>query len=249
MGQPERNYRYSRMRTGPLIIATTDGRAFYDFVSLLRKLSLSHTDLLPSEAVSITDSLVLTTGRELSSLSTKRYLLYEELNGDFEHDAILILSRLFPFRKDVLLLGVDPGGVTGIAVLYRNYPVSFRSFPTFSEAVEFIEKMLNLPFQKCILRIGRGDSRGRKIADHVSIMLSSLKAASNNSITIEMVDESGTSKREDRANLTGDIYPEGGAERLRGKSAIQIQKDALAALNIAKRKGVPFMPASLSETA
>jgi len=225
------------LRTGKaIVIATTDGRAYFEFVNLLKRLSLPHRDLLPGEAFIYRDSLILTTRKELPLISPRAYFLFEEMNGDFEHDAVFLLSRLFQSRNDNLLLGVDPGGMTGIAVLYRGYPVSFHTFSSYFEAIAFIDKMLRLHVNKLILRIGKGDFRGERIASQASKIAETLqKKDSRCQIIIEMVDESGTSKREESTKLKSNaFYP-----YVKGFRAA-IQKDALAALGIARRRGKPF---------
>lgn len=217
-----------------IVISTTNGRAYFEFASLLKRLSLPHKDVLPDEATSYRDYLILTTKKELFLINPKFYFLFEEMNGDFEHDAISLLQRLLASRSDYLLLGVDPGGITGIAVIYRGYPVSFHSFPSYYEAIAFIDKMMMLHVKRFTLRIGKGDARGEKIASQAKRIAERIQKQ-NCQIIIEMVDESGTSKREESSKLRSDMfYPY-------TKSAkAAIQKDALAALGIARRKGTPL---------
>ncbi len=222
--------------TREIIISTTNGRAYFEFVNLLKSLSLPHKDLLPDEARSYRDSLILTTKGELSLISPRFYFLFEEMNGDFEHDAISLLQRLLASRSDHLLLGVDPGGVTGIAVIYRGYPVSFHSLSSYYEAISFIDKLMMLHVKRFTLRIGKGDARGEKIASQAKRIAERIqKEDASCQIIIELVDESGTSKRDESSKLRRNMfYPYSKTFKA------AIQNDALAALGIARRKGTLY---------
>lgn len=203
------------------MIATVNGRAYFEFVNLLKRLSMKHTDILPQQLRDVTlgiDTLILTTKSEAEEygITHTKTLLFEELSGDQDYDSLLMVSKLHSDKEDLMVLGVDPGDVTGVACIYRGQAVSFASFYSVADTVSYIEKILSFRSKKKVIRIGSGDRRGRRIA---SILLT--LTSDDRSANIEIVDEAGTSKRE-------------------AETARSIQKDALAALTIARRRGVPY---------
>ncbi len=196
----------SRPSVKKLFIATTNGRAYYTFVTLLTNLGLKHKDLLPGQMTDAPD-LLLTTRNELPEGYTGERLLYDDLTGEKDLDSLLLISKLYKERVDSLVIGVDPGGVTGIAILYKG-TVTFRTFADAGSAVDYIRRVLGFIAASKTVRLGTGDRR------YVHF-LSDLQEVRG--VTLELVDESGTTSK--------------------GRAMKGGQRDAIAALHIARRRG------------
>jgi hypothetical protein len=201
----------TKPRQRRIIIATRNGRAYFEFATLLKRLKLAHYAALPDREFD-SDEVLLTTRGELADLHPGSYLLYEELRGDETEDAFLLISRLFDDREDRLVLGVDPGGITGVACIYRGFPLAFRSFADTQSAVSYLRRLLKLGAVSKVVRIGDGDRRGLQMALTVS-------ALGEGRTSVEIVDESGTSRR-------------------RYTNAPHSQKDVMSAFAIARRRGI-----------
>ncbi len=202
-----------RKKQKTITIATVNGRAYYYFVTLLRSLGYQHEDLLPWE-VSDDSNLLLTTEREKPHGFKGELLLFEELNGDEVHDKFEIARKIKAGAADVLTIGIDPGGITGVVAIYKGVIIAFRSFDHVGQAVRLVNHTLSLPAKKKVVRIGSGNWRGKDIANL-------LLQTADKDTTIEMVDEGGTSAM--------------------AKSGLP--KDVVAAMSIAKRKGLQLIKA------
>jgi hypothetical protein len=191
-----------------VFIYTANGRAYYNFATLLKRLGIDHTDIVPC-LLDSTPSLLLTTRDELPTNYSGVYLLCEELTGDQDIDALTLLSRLYPERADNLTVGVDPGGVTGVAVVYRGN-VAFKTFADIHPVISFVRRILEFHASTKTVRVGTGDRRFVEIASGLGGI---------EGVDLELVDEAGTTRKGGPA--------EGG------------QRDAVAALRIARRRGKP----------
>ena len=114
-------------------------------------------------------------------------------------------------EDDVILVGVDPGKRTGVAVFYGRTELSSNTFDSVAVVGRKIAAYVRaMPTSRVLIRIGNGDgSLAAKLVDYVG--------AEVPEATVELVDESGTSVR---------------TSKMKG-----VQRDQLAAAKIAFRRG------------
>ncbi|MDG6929575.1 MAG: hypothetical protein JRN29_06025 [Nitrososphaerota archaeon] len=196
-------------RGSPVVVATTDGRAYYAFVTLLRDMKIQRRDALPWE-VGAGAGLLLTTRRERPEWYAGEALLYEDVRDDQTKARYSLISGLYPGAEDEVVVGIDPGGVTGVACLYRGALLAAVSSREQSMVVTLALKVLSLPIARKVVRVGNGDSRGVRLAH-------AILSRTGDGVEVEMVDESGTS---------------------RAKAAGRVSRDIASAMSIARRKGV-----------
>ena len=152
---------------------------------------------------------MLTTADEVSQFGGKAVAL-EDLD---ENPGILKgqLVSLLVGRSDVLLVGVDPGKRTGLAVFYGQTKLAFSTFDSAGAVCSRVGAFARgVPSSRLLVRIGNGN--GPMASRLVDGLRREVPEA-----TIELVDESGTSTR---------------SRRMKG-----VQKDQVSAAKIAFRKG------------
>ncbi len=203
MGEPE------------VVVATVNGRAYYDFVQLLGVLELRYSSKLPWEVSEEVTRLLLTTAQELPRGYGGDCVLHEQLTGNRVLDSTKVLSRLLKSRRDIFVVGLDPGENTGIACLYRGYNLFATSCDSLERALDLVCGALQVEAQDKLVRIGRGD---RPKAFYLARGI----RARAESARIEMVDETGTTKK-----VRAPIHRHG-------------RRDAFSALLIAKKPGSEF---------
>jgi len=190
-----------------ICVATSRARAYYALVSRLRRAGLSFSSVLPDSDYGECD-VFLTTAEEAKRLGG-RALALEDLDenpGIFKGQ---VVSRLV--GDQVLLIGVDPGKRTGLAVFYGQIKLAFSTFDSPAAVVSRVAAFgRGVPSSRLLVRVGNGN---RAMATR---LVEGLRRAAPQA-TIEVVDESGTST---------------GSSKMKG-----VQRDQVAAAKIAFRKG------------
>lgn len=189
-------------------MATSKAGAYYALVSRLRRAGLPFSSTLPESDFRDCD-LILTTAEEGKHLGP-RALALEELDenpGIFKGQ---VVSRLVG-EGDVILVGVDPGKRTGLAVFYGQTKLAFNTFDSATAVCSRVGAFARgIPASRLLVRVGNGNrSMASRLVDGLK---REVPAA-----TIEVVDESGTSAA---------------SSKMRG-----VQRDQVAAAKIAFRKG------------
>ena len=191
-----------------ICVATSKARAYYALVSRLRRAGLPFTSVLP-DSDSGGCELVLTTAEEAGRFGG-RALALEDLDenpGVFKGQ---VVSRLRG-KEDVVLVGIDPGKRTGLAVFYGQTRLAFNTFDSAGALYSRISAFARgIPSSRMLVRVGNGN---RSMAAR---LIDGLKREVPEA-TIEVVDESGTSS---------------GSSKMKG-----MQKDQVSAAKIAFRKG------------
>jgi hypothetical protein len=192
-----------------ICVATSKARAYYALVSRLRRAELPFSSLLPDSDFSNCE-LVLTTAEEAESFGGRALALenLDENPGIFKGQ---IISRLAK-GGDVILVGIDPGKRTGLAVFSGRTKLAFSTFDSVGTLCSRVgEFARGIPSEKLLVRIGNGNmAMAMRIADALKKEVAGA--------TIELVDEAGTSVA---------------SSLMKG-----VQRDQVAAAKIAFRKGV-----------
>lgn len=196
-----------------ICVATSKARAYYALVSRLRRAELPFTSLLPDSDFSDC-RLVLTTSEEAEKFGGMALALedLDENPGIFKGQ---IVSKLAG-GGDVILVGIDPGKRTGLAVFYGRFKLSFSTFDSIADVCSRVgEFSRGIPGERVLARVGNGN---RAVAMRIVDELRREVAGA----TIELVDEAGTSTA---------------SPKMKG-----VQRDQVAAARIAFRKGLVVNP-------
>jgi hypothetical protein len=189
-------------------VATSKARAYYALVSRLRRAGLAFSSVLPDSDLDDCD-LVLTTEGESEKFGSRALALenLDENPGVFKGQ---VVSRLGG-EEDVILVGVDPGKRTGLAVFYGRTKLSLSTFDSTMAVCSRIRAFAKaMPGSRVLVRIGDGNR-------HLAAKLVDGFGDEVPTATVELVDESGTSVR---------------TSKMKG-----VQRDQVAAAKIAFRKG------------
>ncbi len=190
-----------------ICVATSKSRAYYALVSRLRRAGLSFESLLPDS--DFEECQVVLTTTEEAPVFGDRAMALEDLDdnpGVFKGQVVSRLSG-----DDVVLIGIDPGKRTGLAVFYGRTRLAFGTFNALGPLCARVGSFYKgVPASRYVVLVGNGN---RPIAQELVELLS----AEVPKATIEVVDESGTS--------------------VRGSKMKGVQGDQRAAAQIAFRKG------------
>jgi hypothetical protein len=153
--------------------------------------------------------VVLTTADEAERFGGKALALenLDENPGVFKGQ---VVSRLNG-KNDLVLIGIDPGKRTGLAVFYGQTKLAFNTFDSVVAVCSRVGLFARgVPASRTLVRVGNGNrSMATKLVEGLRREVPDA--------TIELVDESGTST---------------GSAKMKG-----VQRDAAAAAKIAFRKG------------
>ena len=195
-------------------VATDDGNAYYDIVSRLKRTHLRFSSLSPGQAVDSAKELVVTSRTENPAFGGGAVPI-EDLDEDPMIMEGQLLSRLLDEPRRRLLIGVDPGSKTGIAVFYDGRELGALTSSSVEESVESVMRLVReVPHSTLSVKIGGGEPK-------TSLRLArSLRQTLPSSASLEIVDESGTSAGK--------------------RGAVGATRDQRAAAKIAFRKGAQF---------
>jgi hypothetical protein len=192
-----------------ICVATSKARAYYALVSRLRRAELPFSSLLPDSDFSNCE-LVLTTAEEAERFGGRALALenLDENPGIFKGQITSRLAR----GGEVILVGIDPGKRTGLAVFYGRTKLAFSTFDSVGALASRVgEFARGIPSEKVLVRVGNGNmAMAMRVADALKKEVAGA--------TIELVDEAGTSVA---------------SSLMKG-----VQRDQVAAARIAFRKGV-----------
>jgi hypothetical protein len=195
-----------------ICVATAKARAYYALVSRLSRAGIPFSSVLPDSGVGECD-LVLTTADEAGRFGGKALALegLDDNPGVFKGQVVSRLSG-----EQVILVGVDPGKRTGLAVFYGQTKLAFNTFDSAGAVCSRVGAFARgIPSSRLLVRVGNGNSA--MAARLVGGLRKEVPGA-----TIEVVDESGTSA---------------GSSKMKG-----VQRDQAAAAKIAFRKGQVVSP-------
>lgn len=203
-----------------MVVATLQGRSYYKIISALKSLGLKFDSVLPGEVHSFDSQLVITTEEERQMIDHDRILLDSELDDELALvKAKILRSMMNAYHDDQLIIGIDPGRRIGLAALYLEKEIESRVLTSTKAAVDLVVALADgIRSGRKIIRIGDGDKAlARTIA-------SGIHARLKNKISIELVNEHGTSS----AKVVG--------------SKRRDMRDSLSARAIALRRGRTFRP-------
>lgn len=191
-----------------ICVVTSKARAYYALVSRLRRAGLPFSSVLPGSDCRDCE-LVLTTVDEAEQFGGAALAL-EDLDDNPGIFKGQVMSRLNG-EGDTILVGVDPGKRTGLAVFYGRTKLAFNTFDSAAVVCSRVGNFARaLPASHLLVRIGNGNR------SMVTRFVDGFRKEVPGAI-IEVVDESGTSTA---------------SAKMKG-----VQRDQVAAARIAFRKG------------
>lgn len=173
-------------------VATVRGRPYYNITCALRLMELQFDSLSPEEAAVSNAKVIITTQDEAGIVNKKGVVMIDtELEKYPAIAKAKILRSIMGDRvvDDQLIIGIDPGSRIGISAIYLHHEIAsavVESSP--QDAISHVAAMLGgIESRKKVVKIGDGNIA---MAIQIARML---KMKFKDSISIEIVDEHGTS--------------------------------------------------------
>lgn len=170
-------------------VATDDGSAYYDIVSRLKKTHLRFSSVSVEDARQNSDGLVITTSKEAAQFGGYVAAI-EDLNPNPMIMEGQLLSRMLVESRRTILVGIDPGSRIGVVVFYGGRELGAFTESSVDDCVDAVVAVANLvPHSTLSVKIGGGAPKTSKA------LVSELGGRLPSPSSIEVVDESGTSRR------------------------------------------------------
>ena len=173
-------------------VATVRGRPYYNITCALRLMELQFDSLSPEEAAVSNAKVIITTQDEADIVNKKGVVMIDtELEKYPAIAKAKILRSIMGERvvDDQLVIGIDPGSRIGISAIYLHHEIAsavVESSP--QDAINNVAAMVGgIESRKKVVKIGDGN-----IAMAIQIARI-LKMKFKDSVSIEIVDEHGTS--------------------------------------------------------
>lgn len=175
-----------------ITVATVRGRPYYNITCALRLMELQFDSLSPEEAAVSNAKVIITTQDEAGIVNKKGIVMIDtELEKYPAIAKAKILRSIIGERviDDQLIIGIDPGSRIGISAIYLYHEIAsavVESSP--QDAINHVAAMLGgIESRKKVVKIGDGNIT---MAIQIARML---KMKFKDSVSIEIVDEHGTS--------------------------------------------------------
>jgi hypothetical protein len=180
-------------------VATIRGRPYYNITSALKLMELQFDSISPEEAAVSKAKVIITTHDEAIIVNRKGAVMFDtELEKYPAIAKAKILRSIAGDRADdQLTVGIDPGSRIGISAIYLHQEITSAVESSPQDAVDQVSAMLGgIESRKKVVKIGDGDI---VMARHIARIL---KKKFQDQISVEIVDEHGTSQNAD-ANKRG----------------------------------------------
>lgn len=171
-------------------IATVQGKAYFLIVNKLREQNISFISLTPDEPVPPKVRLVITTEQEKSLVKHEKILVFhdeDELDNLINEVKKILLGKE-AFER--IVIGVDPGEATGLAVMADGKVIEEGNCYSTQEVINNITKAIrNVNFSQTAVSV--------KIGNGVPVykeLLEALDGALPPQVALEVVSEAGTNK-------------------------------------------------------
>lgn len=162
-------------------------------------MQLQFDSLSPEEAAVSNAKVIITTRDEAIIVNRKGAVMFDTELARYPAIAkAKILKNIAGDRTDdQLTIGIDPGSRIGISAIYLHQEIASTVESSPQDAVDQVSAMLGgIESHKRVVRIGDGN---KSMARHIA---HTLKAKFHDNVSIEIVDEHGTSQNPD-ANRRG----------------------------------------------
>lgn len=175
-----------------IAVATVSGKAYYVIVSELKKKNVPFLSLTPNERVPIEVKVVITTEEERPFIKHENILtLKEETTPEaIINQAMQVAQGKEHYEK--IVIGVDPGEVSGLAVLADGNVVETGNCFSIEETLDKIKSVLknfkNDPTTSILVKIGDG------VPEYKDKLLRALDETLPSNVVLQSVREAGTNR-------------------------------------------------------
>jgi len=173
-----------------IAVATVSGKAYYIIVNEFKRKNVPFLSLTPYESIPVEVKAVITTEEERRLIHHEKVLTYKigEDPAAIINEALQIIQGKEFYQK--VVIGVDPGGVFGLAVLAGGKVIDTGNCHSLNETLGKIETIIkglqNTSVPSVVVRIGDG------VPECKDRLLQVLDETLPPSVVLESVGEAGT---------------------------------------------------------
>ena len=163
-------------------------------------MELQFDSLSPEEAALSNAKVIITTQAEAGIVNRKTAVMLDTELEKYQAiaKAKILRNILGEHADDRLTIGIDPGSRIGISAIYLHQEITSDVVSSPQDAIDHVSAMLGgIESGKKVVRIGDGNMLMARQIGRV------LKARFHDNVSVEIVDEYGTSQNPD-ANKRGD---------------------------------------------
>lgn len=171
-------------------VATVSGKTYFLIVNELKERGIDFLSVVPGEPVPAEAKVVITTEQEKPLVKHEKILVYNAATEPsvVVNEAVKVIQGKEAYEK--IVIGIDPGEVTGLAVVadgkVNQTKACFSIHEIVNEANAII-KSLNLKATKVSVKIGNGVPLHKEV-------LAELDSTLPPEVVLEVVSEAGTDK-------------------------------------------------------
>ena len=148
---------------------------------------MEHVPLTPGETIPLDVRVIITTEGRKDVVQGRSVITFEEGSDPRRavEESILLLLGKDRFRE--LVLGIDPGKQTGLAVLGDGIVLDTGTYTGVKNLIDEVARVLSaFPSERSVVKIGRGAE------EYSRILRSTLSSSLSSAVDIQMVEETGT---------------------------------------------------------
>jgi len=208
-------------------VATVQGKPYFLLVNQLREHNIPFISLVPGEPVPAKVRLVITTELEKDLVKHEKILVF---HSESELDNIVneVKKALLGKEKyDKVVIGLDPGEATGLAVLADGKIIEQSNCYTTREVINTILKSIsNINYSQTVVTV--------KIGNGVPLYMTLLEELDTSlppEISLEVVSEAGTNKPYQEKHRSRKIRHISSAIRIAGRSGLKVERRKIIAAN------------------
>ena len=208
-------------------VATVEGKAYFLIVNELRDQCIPFLSVVPGDPVPSEVKVVITTEKESCLVSHEKILVF---HGENELDSLVNEVKRILLGKEAyekIIVGVDPGGAIGLAVIADGKVIEEENCFSPGELAKAIAKALgdvNFSLTSVSVKIGNGVPIYREI-------LENLDAALPPQVTLEVVSEAGTNKPMKKSKHSRKIRHISSAIRIAARNGYIVPRGKTVAAN------------------
>ncbi|MEM1537588.1 MAG: hypothetical protein QXK12_02865 [Candidatus Nezhaarchaeales archaeon] len=147
-----------------VVVATTNAKKYYEVVKELRRLGISFTSCHPRDKLPKNVKVVITTQSEAPLIRlANRKTVIRVIEEPLKRTISRVVSDLQRSISPELVVGIDPGGTCGIAVILDRTLMDYYMADSVNGVVSYVEEALKTyEAQRKIIRIGDGTPQLRE---------------------------------------------------------------------------------------
>lgn len=171
-------------------VATVQGKAYFLSVNELKQRNIPFFSLIPGESIPIEVKVIITTEKEKPLINHDKILVYNpEIEPERLGNEVVKILRGKETYENVIV-GVDPGGVFGLAVVADGLVIHTENCFSIKETINEIKNVLknvNLSSSLVTVKVGSGVPIHKELLEALDKFLPS-------EVILEVVGEGGTNR-------------------------------------------------------